>query len=170
MTLISRRTALVFAATFALMSPLAIANAADTLPDTRFVGYAQALNDFEISSARLALAKSSNENVRGFAAAALAHHTDAAERLSRSRSEAGVIYAPDPARLDNNIPVLQRLGTLEGPEFDTAYANAQLAVLTDAKAQYGANSQSGGLKMYAQAELPKLEARVVIAQRLAGGL
>lgn len=170
MTFIARRTALIFAAAFALAAPLASAHAADTLPDSRFVGYAQQINDFEIGSARLALAKSSNENVRGFATRALADHTDAAERLSKARSEAGVTYAPDPSQPPNTIAILQRLGALEGPEFDTAFANAQLAVLADAEAQYGANSQSGGLKRYAQEELPKMQRRAEFARRLAGGL
>src|SRR5687768_13549261 len=40
--------------------------AVDALPDSRFVGYAQQLNDFEIASGRLALTKSTNENIRGF--------------------------------------------------------------------------------------------------------
>ena len=53
MTNIARRTALIFTA-FALAAPLAAVHAADTLPDSRFVGYAQAINDFEIGSARLA--------------------------------------------------------------------------------------------------------------------
>lgn len=169
MTNIARRTALIFTA-FALAAPLAAVHAADTLPDSRFVGYAQAINDFEIGSARLALAKSSNENVRGFATRALADHTDAAERLSKARSEAGVTYAPDPSRPASTIAVLQRLGGLEGPEFDVAFANAQLALMTEAEAQYGANSQSGGLKRYAQEELPKMQRRAEYARRLAGGL
>ncbi len=71
--------------------------AVDALPDARFVGFAQQFNDFEIASGRLALAKSTNENIRGFAARMVADHTEAAQFLSRSRSEAGVSYAPDPS-------------------------------------------------------------------------
>ena len=172
MTPFTRRAAISLGAVFAFTLPFASLQAADTLPDARFVGYAQQINDFEIGSARLALTKSSNENVRGFATRALPEYTDAAERLSKSRTEAGVTYAPDPSKPPNTIAVLQRLGALEGPEFDTAYANAQLAILADAEAQYGANSQSngGGMQRYAQYQLPKIRMQLEFARRLAGGL
>lgn len=146
--------------------------AVDALPDSRFVGFAQNVNDFEIASARLALVKSTNENVRGFATATLADHTEAAQVLSNARAEAGVSYAPDPAQTPGTVATLQRLNALEGIEFDTAYANAQLAIHTDAVAQYGAYSQTGGngaLRRYAQAQLPKLERHLRGAQMLAGG-
>jgi putative membrane protein len=144
--------------------------AVDALPDSRFVGYAQQLNDFEIASGRLALTKSTNENIRGFAARMVADHTEAAEFLSKARSEAGVSYAPDPNH--STVATLQRLNTLQGVEFDTAYANAQLAAHLDAVAQYGAYSQdgsNGGLRRYAQMQLPKLQENLTGARQLAGG-
>ena len=146
--------------------------AVDALPDSRFVGYAQQLNDFEIASGRLALAKSANENIRGFASRMVADHTEAAQFLSRARSEAGVSYAPDPNNTQGTVATLQRLNTLEGVEFDTAYANAQLAAHIDAVAQFGAYSQdggNGGLRRYAQAQLPKLQQNLTGARQLAGG-
>ncbi len=51
------------------------------------------------------------------------------------------------------MATLQRLSVLEGVEFDTAYANAQLAAHIDAVAQFGAYSQdggNGGSRRYAQ--------------------
>jgi putative membrane protein len=68
--------------------------------------------------------------------------------------------------------MLQRLNTLQGPEFDAAYANAQLAILTEADLQYGAFSQSGQggpLRRYAQQVLPKIKVQLEFARRLAGG-
>lgn len=146
--------------------------AVDALPDSRFVGFAQNVNDFEIASARLALAKSANQNVRGFATATLADHTEAAQFLTKARSEAGVSYAPDPAQTPDTVATLRRLSALEGVEFDTAFANAQLAIHTEAVAQYGAYSQTGGngaLRRYAQRELPNLERNLRGARMLAGG-
>ena len=171
MTPIARRGVLLFA--FAAL-PAAYASralAVDALPDARFVGFAQQHNDFEIASAKLALSKSNNENVRGYANRMLAEHDLAAQHLAKSRSEAGVSYAPDP-----NSPVqavLQRLAALDGPQFDTAYATAQLAAMTNAEAQYGAFSQAGQggpLRRYAQEEYPKIRLHLEYAQRLAGGL
>src|ERR1700743_1895549 len=70
--------------------------ALDALPDSRFVGFAQQVNAFEIASGQLALTKSANEMVRGFATRMIAEHSRAAEDLVKARSEAGVSFAPDP--------------------------------------------------------------------------
>jgi putative membrane protein len=172
MTPLARRALVFGAAAVVSVGYVTAVSGVDALPDARFVGYAQQVNDFEIAAARLALAKSSNENVRGFANRMIPQHTESAERLRKARAEAGVSFAPDPAGPPNTTAVLQRLGLLEGADFDTAYANAQLAVFTNAELQYGAYSQngsSGPLRRYAQVELPKMQAHLEYARRLAGG-
>ena len=66
---------------------------------------------------------------------------------------------------------MTRLNSLQGAESDTAFANAQLRVQTVVVAQYGAYSQngkSGPLRRYAQEALPKQEAFLEAAKRLAG--
>jgi putative membrane protein len=150
----------------------ATARAVDALPDARFVGFAQAVNDFGVGSGNLALARSANENVRGYATRAIAEHTEAASELAKSRQEAGVAYAPD-GRMGPSVQnLLARLGSLQGPEFDAEFARAQLMVQTDAVAQYGAYSQSGGsgpLRRYAQRAYPKSQMFLEYAKRLAGG-
>ena len=171
MTQLARRSVLLFALAAVPVAYASRALAVDALPDARFVGFAQQHNDFEIASAQLALSKSSNENIRGYASRMLAEHTEDAAYLAKMRQEAGVSYAPDP-----NSPVqavLQRLAALEGPQFDAAYANAQLAAATNAEAQYGAYSQNGGsgpLRRYAQEEYPKKRMHLEYAKRIAGGL
>jgi putative membrane protein len=170
MTQIARRGVLAFGLAAVPAAYASRALAVDALPDARFVGYAQAHNDFEIASAKLALSKSNNENVRGYANRMLTDHDLAAQRLAKTRSEAGVSYAPDPN--DPTVAVLRRLSSLQGPEFDTAYANAQLAAMTNAEAQYGAFSQAGQggpLRRYAQEQYPKIKVNLELAQRLAGG-
>jgi putative membrane protein len=167
----TRRAVLTFALAALPVAYASRALAVDALPDARFVGYAQAHNDFEIASAKLALAKSGNENVRGYANRMLPEHELAAEHLAHSRSEAGVSYAPDPN--EPTAAVLQRLSSLEGPQFDVAYANAQLAAMTNAEAQYGAFSQAGQggpLRRYAQEQYPKIREHLEFAKRLAGGM
>jgi len=172
MSSLARRS---FVLGFSAVVPVLVSNAAlavDALPDARFVGYAQKINDFGIAAGRLALAKSTNENVRAFASRAVPLHGEAAGRLAKARSEAGVSYAPDPTSPPNTEAILQRLNTLDGPAFDSAYANAQLGVYTDAEAQYGAYSQNGrngALRRYAQIELPHTQQQLEFARRLAGG-
>jgi putative membrane protein len=146
-------------------------HAVDALPGARFVGFAQAVNEFEIASGRLALTRSSNENIRGYATRVVADYIEAISELSKSRSEAGVSYAPDGAMGPKTSNLLGQLNALQGAEFDRAYANAQLAVQTDAVAQYGAYSQNGDsapLRRYAQRIFPKAKEHLDLAQRLAG--
>jgi putative membrane protein len=170
MTPITRRTILVGLALVPI-SYTPSAFAVDALPDACFVGFAQAVNDFEIGSGNLAMARSGNENIPGYASRAIAEANDAAQSLSRVRAEAGVSYAPDGSMGPRTTNLLQQLSTLRGPAFDTAFANAQLGVMTDAEAQYGAYSQngkSGPLRRYAQEILPKSKMQLEYARRIAG--
>ena len=70
------------------------------------------------------------------------------------------------------MAVLQRLNALQGPQFDTAYANAELASQAYAVDQLGAYSQNGDngtLRRYAQAMFPKAKEHLEYAKRMAGG-
>lgn len=171
MTPIARRS-IMLALSVASMSGAGAARAVDALPDARFVGFAQAVNDFGVASGNLALARSGNENVRGYATRAIAEHNEAASELAKSRQEAGVAYAPD-GRMGPHIQnLLAQLSSLQGPQFDAAFASAQLTVQTDAVDQYGAYSQngrSGPLRRYAQRSYPKSQMFLEYARRLAGG-
>jgi putative membrane protein len=170
MTPLARRSFLV-ALSAASAGFAATARAVDALPDARFVGFAQAINDFGVGSGNLALARSGNENVRGFAARAIPEHTEMASELVKSRQEAGVSYAPDGRMGPLVQDYLQRLATLQGPDFDALFASAQLVVQTAAVEQYGAYSQNGGsgpLRRYAQRSFPKSQMFLEYAKRLAG--
>ncbi len=172
MTLFSRRSVLLASA---LVPTLYIpsAFAVDALPDARFVGFAQAVNDFDLASGQLALARSANQNVRGYATRVIADANYDASALVKSRQEAGVSYAPDGSMGPKTTNLLNQLNALQGPAFDSAFANGQLSVQIDCEAQYGAYSQngkSGPLKRFAQVALPKAKERLDLARRLAGGL
>ena len=171
MTAIKRRSLLV--ATLFLPAVYALpALAQDALPDARFVGFAQAVNDFDLASGNLALARSGDANIRGYATRAMADANWEADALSKSRAEAGVSYAPDGSMGPRTANLLAQLNTLQGPQFDAAYARAQFEVQTQAEAQYGAysvNGHSGPLKRYATLAFPKAKERRVLAQQLAGG-
>ena len=80
--------------------------------------------------------------------------------------------APDEDVRKISDDAMARLNSLQGAEFDTAYAAAQLRVQTVTVDQYGAYSQNGKsapLRRYAQEELPKSQALLEFAKRLAGG-
>jgi putative membrane protein len=154
----------------AASTPAALA--VDALPDARFVGFVQEANDFELASSKLALERSSNDAIRGYANRMIIERGDLALVLSKARSEAGVSYAPTPGDpRPRHGTVLDRLATLQGAEFDNAYASAQLAAQIEAVDQVGAYSQNGdngSLRRFAQAALPKLEAELENAKRIAG--
>jgi putative membrane protein len=170
MTPIIRRTFLA-AVAVAPISHVALVHAVDALPDARFVGFAETVNDFEIKSGQLALAKSSNELVRAYATRAIAEYTTNAEYLTRNRKEANVTMAPDEDVRKIANDAMARLNSLQGAEFDSAYADAQLRVQTAAAAQYGAYSQNGNdgsLRRHAERSLPQVQALLVDAKKLAG--
>ena len=172
MRLFNRRTVLLAVPAVATLAHASGALAVDALPDARFVGFCQAVTEFDIASGQLALARSANENIRGYASRSIAEATDASQRLSKSRQEAGVSYAPDGAMGPKTANLLQQLNALQGPAFDTAYANAHLSVQTDSEAQLGAYSQngkSGPLRRYAQDSFPKSKQQLEYAKRIAGG-
>ena len=60
---VMRRSALAFLALGLAQAAFAV----DALPSARFVGFAQEADDFQIGAARIALQKSGNEAIRGFA-------------------------------------------------------------------------------------------------------
>ena len=167
---IARRTFLI-AAAVAPIAHIRSVHAVDALPDARFVGFAETVNDFEIKSGQLALAKSSNELVRAYATRAIAEYTTNAEYLTRNRKEANVTMAPDEDVRKIANDAMARLNSLQGAEFDSAYADAQLRVQTAAAAQYGAYSQNGNdgsLRRHAERSLPQVQALLVDAKKLAG--
>jgi putative membrane protein len=172
MTSTTRRSLLLVLASAPVACYGSTAQAQNALPDARFVGFSQAVNDFEISSGNLALARSTNENVRGYATRAIAECTEMAQELSKSRQEAGVSYAPDGSMGSNTANLLASLNSLQGPAFDAAFANAQVSVMSAAEAQYGAYAQgrgSGPLRRYAQRSQPTAKALLEHGRRLAGG-
>ena len=171
MTGIKRRSVLV-ASLIVPTAYIPLALAVDALLDARFVGFAQAVNDFDLASGNLAMARSGDANIRGYATRAMADANWEADALSKSRAEAGVSYAPDGSMGPRTANLLAQLNTLQGPPFDAVYASAQLEVQTQAEAQYGAysvNGKSGPLKRYATLAFPKAKERRELAQRLAGG-
>lgn len=150
------------------------AMAMNALPDAQFVGFAQTVNDFEIQSSQLALSKSSNALVRSYATRAVTEYPADGQSLARNRGLAGVSYAPDENVKSLADNAMSRLNSLQGADFDRAYADAQVRVQTAAVNQFGAYSgnsnASGPLRRYAQEMLPKSQQFLEYAKRLAGGV
>ena len=160
MTPIIRRTFLV-AVAVAPIAHVALVHAVDALPDAKFVGFAETVNDFEIQSGQLALSKSSNDSSAPMPRARLPNSQQTRNTWLEIATEANVTMAPDEDVRKIAGDAMTRLNALQGAEFDTAFADAQLRVQTAAVAQYGAYSQNGNdgpLRRYAERTLPQLEA------------
>jgi len=165
-----RRTFLIVAA-FLAIAPIAQGQQVQALPDARFVGFAQTVNDFEIQSGQLALQKSQNELVRSYAQHTIEKYTENAQYLVRNRNEANVTMAPDEEVRKIANDAMARLNSLSGVDFDNAYADAQLRVQTAASNQYGAFSQNGNdgsLRRHAERMWPQIKEMLVAAQKLQG--
>src|SRR5262245_7007933 len=93
------------------------------LPDAQFAGFAQTVNDFQVQSGQLALSRSSNQNVRGYATRAVSEFTTAAQSLERNRTAAGVTYAPEENVRSIANDAMSRLNSLRGSDFDRAYSD-----------------------------------------------
>jgi putative membrane protein len=149
-----------------------VALAVDVLPDAYFVGFVQQANDFQIDSGRLALQKSESDPIRTYAKRMVAERGEIAVALSRARSEARVGYVPTSRGVrPRYTAVLDRLHTLEGVEFDKSYAQAQLSAQAEAVEQVDAYAQTGGnvdLRRFAEDTLPRLQAGLEDARRIAG--
>ena len=158
MTAIGRRSILVASLLVpAVHIPLALA--VDALPDARFVGFAQAVNDFDLASGQMALQRSANENIRGYATRIIADANYDASALRLSSTEAGVSYAPDGSMGPKTQNLLAQLNTLQGPAFDTAFAQGQAL---------GADRLRGAVRRLF-AERQERSAQALCPERLAQG-
>lgn len=137
-----------------------------------FVREAGSAGHFEVQGARLALERSQNVGVRGYAAQTL---KDAAEMVNRIKfiNEANV-SAPMPSGPNNaQQATLNRLAGLSGPDFDREYMRSQIEVsdyLANTFRTYGANGESPTLRVYAAKAATDYEAQSGRARTIASSL
>ena len=125
------------------------------------------MNLSDIDIARMALQKSHNSDVRGFANMIQSDLTAALEDLSGLMKDKGVSQpkiASADARQDAD-----RMAALEGPEFDREFINMMVADRQKAVEMFRDQisiAMDADVKQYAEHLLPKLEMHLEKAQRL----
>ena len=127
---------------------------------------------FEVESGRLALERSQNAGVRGYAGQTV---KDAGDMLYRvkfiNNSNVG---APMPDGLNaGQQATLAQLAGLGGLDFDRAYMRSQIEVgqhLQQTFTAYGATGKSPTLRVYAAAAASDYDAQIVRARTVAGSL
>lgn len=158
------------ATTFAADGPVVVQPAAPAV-DTRAVDSARFLSEAygdglgEIQLAQLALQKSTNNDVRGFAQRMIDHHSKVLAQLAALAQARNVA-------LPGNVSTAQqaeadRLGALAGEAFDRAYMTNNVAAhekdLTDAKLQ-AARGGDVDVRMLADISLPIVDIHLAMAK------
>ena len=135
-----------------------------------FVAQAGAAGLYEVNSAELARDRTQDAQVRAFADQMFAHHS-AANRELNSLANQHELMAPteiDP----KHQQLLDRLGKLEGRDFDREYAQQQLQTHQAAVTLFEEQAKSGTddeLRQWASQKVPILKAHLEHAQKLAAG-
>ena len=127
---------------------------------------------FEVEGARLALERSQNVGVRGYATQAL---KDATEMVNRVKFiNENNVSAPMPSGPNGTQQAtLNRLAGMSGPDFDREYMRSQIEVsdyLAKTFRAYGANGESPTLRVYAAKAATDYEDQLARARTVAGSL
>jgi putative membrane protein len=134
--------------------------------DQEFLTQAIQAGVAEVQISELALVKSSDEEVRGFAERMVQDHTAANEQLSRLAQAAG---NTPPAEMDDQHQNLhQQLSQLSEEDFDQQYMQGQVQAHQAAVELFSseANQPSGPVDQLAGELLPTLQQHLQMAQEI----
>ena len=139
---------------------------------TRFVRIGANVSEFEIASGRMALQRSNNPGVRGFAQRMIKEHADILTSLKFTNDSNA--SAPFPRGLSvEGQRMMDRLGAAFDPDFDVLYMDTQVRNLEDLLVIYREYSRVGSvesMRKYAVKWLPMLEQHGHHARTVRGSL
>ncbi|WP_313116329.1 DUF4142 domain-containing protein [Ectopseudomonas guguanensis] len=164
--------ALLAAAAFALcaVSSLQAADQTQSISSEDFVEEASAKGVAEIETAKLALEKSQNEAVKGFAQMMIDDHRQANRKLA-DLAKSKDLEVSDDAELLNQAKAL--ILKMRGEaSFDKAYMNNQVVAHRETIELFrrGVNVDDAEIAAFARETLPKLEQHLQRAEQLNGQL
>lgn len=163
-----RATKAFLSGTFALLIGLASTLALAAQGDN-FVDEASAKGIAEIETARMALEKSTSEDVRRFAQKMIDEHTQVNQKLAQLARDHDDLEMSDEATLMDKAKAMI-LQLRDGENFNQAYANNQVVAHEQTIEMYREYAQSGEnaeLKQFAEQTLPTLEQHLEDARALA---
>ena len=137
-----------------------------TAEDQEFLTKAIQAGMAEVQLSQLALDKTQNEQVRGFAERMVEDHTAANEQLMSLAESAGMT---PPTEMDQQHQTLhEQLSQLSGEEFDRRYMQGQVQDHETAVELYSteASQPSGPVDQLAKQLLPKLQEHLEMAQQI----
>ena len=136
-----------------------------------FVKKAGMSNMFEIQSSQLALQKSTDAKLKGFAEGLVNDHKAASDKL-KSTVQGADLPAP-PTELDQkHKKMLDKLQSASGREFDRTYLDMQVKAHKEAVelfSDYAKEGKVSELKNFAQQTLPILQEHLKMARSMEGG-
>jgi putative membrane protein len=147
-----------------LLSGVAFAN--DTAQE--FVTKASIAGKFEIETSKLALEKSKNAEVKGFAQQMINDHTKADEELKATIAEGKINVKPAKELDEKHQKKLDELKK-EADDFDKEYLKAQESAHEEAVSLFGDYAKDGdnaSLKAFADKILPTLKAHKAHVEKL----
>lgn len=139
--------------------------------DREFIVMAAQGNNAEIQTSRLALQKSTDQEIRRYAQQMIDEHSRANERLAAVAAQYGVTLPSDPGPL--NTAIAQQLTPLNGAEFDRAYMEAQENAHLRSIGLYRTVIQQGqaaDVQAYASAILPSVDNHYQMANQMVNQL
>jgi putative membrane protein len=149
----------------AALAQSSMASQTASAADTTFLQTAGRDGQAEVALARLAQRKTSNDDVKNFAAHLQSDHEKANSQLtSLARSKTVTV----PAMSAEQGATRDRLDKLSGAEFDRAYISEMIAAHQKAIDAFtnGANSADADVKAFASSTLPTLKDHLSEAQKL----
>lgn len=126
-----------------------------------YVAMAGASDLYEITSSRLALEKSRNTAVQGFARKMIAHHTETTAKLTAAAGTVGI--RPEPKLMPMQEAMVAELRQASGDNFDRTYLAQQRRAHDMALALHSGFAKSGGsepLRRVAQTAVPVVEEHI----------
>jgi putative membrane protein len=148
----------------------ATAMPAEMTPTERmaYVTMAAASDLFEIQSSQIALQKSQDQTVRGFAQMLITHHTQTTQQLTAAAQAAG-LTPPPPQLMPMQADMIAQLQAADGAGFDRTYLTQQVPAHEMALAlhrNYAANGDTPALRTVAAAAVPIVEGHLTQARQL----
>ena len=134
-----------------------------------FANAAAASDRFEIESSRLAAVASESAAIKTFAAQMVTAHTASSAKLKAAAAGLTPPVTPDDTPSAQQQRILDDLKTKTGPDFDGAYAAAQVnahQMTLDALNAYVAGGDNAALKDLAKGMIPTVTAHLNMAKGL----
>jgi putative membrane protein len=165
------RVVSVLAASMVFCMPI-MAQAKNAPTTWEFVQKASSSNQFEIDSSKLALQKTSAQNVKDFAQMMIADHTQMGDQMKEALASSGTGFSPAKNLSPEDRKTMDQLTAAPASAFDNLYVQAQSHAHDEAVnmfTNYADNGDNDSIKRFASDSLPVLKKHQNEAHNLSQG-